>query len=134
MEKSFIRITMRIMAKKILFIEDEPALQKAVTGALGEEGYAVFSALNGDDGVRIAKQDLPDLILLDLVLPQKNGFEVLAELKKDPTTGKIPVIIMSNLEGSAEVDQALALGATTFLVKMNYKLDEVVEKIKSVLK
>jgi len=119
--------------KKILFIEDEAALQKAVTSALVGEGYAVFSALNGDDGMRIAKQETPDLILLDIMLPQKNGFEVLEELKKDPATAKIPVIIMSNLEGTGEVDRALALGATTFLVKMNYKLEEVVAKIKEAI-
>ncbi len=119
--------------KKILFIEDEAALQKAVTSALVGEGYAVFSALNGDDGMRIAKQETPDLILLDIMLPQKNGFEVLEELKKDPATAKIQVIIMSNLEGTGEVDRALALGATTFLVKMNYKLEEVVAKIKEAI-
>lgn len=119
--------------KKILFIEDEAALQKAVGGALTEAGYEVIAATNGDDGVRLAAGALPDLILLDLMLPQKNGFEVLADLKKDPTTARIPVIIMSNLEGTGDVDRALSLGATTFLVKMNYKLDEVVEKIKQTL-
>ncbi len=121
------------MAKKILFIEDEAALQKAVTSALVDAGYAVSSALNGDDGLRIARQEMPDLILLDLVLPQKGGFAVLEELKKDPATARIPVIIMSNLEGTGEVDRALALGATTFLVKMNYKLDEVVAKVRNIL-
>lgn len=119
--------------KKILFIEDEAALQKAVTGALAGAGYAVSSAVNGDDGIRIARQEIPDLILLDLVLPQKGGFAVLEELKKDPATAVIPIIIMSNLEGTGEVDRALALGATTFLVKMNYKLEEVVAKIKEAI-
>lgn len=121
------------MTKKILFIEDEAALQKAVTGALAGAGYAVFSALNGDDGIRIVKSEMPDLILLDLMLPQKNGFEVLEALKKDAATAAIPVIIMSNLEGAGDVDRALALGATTFLVKMNYKLDDVVAKIKEAI-
>ena len=120
--------------KKILFIEDEAALQKAVGSALGDAGYEIISATNGDDGARLAASILPDLILLDLMLPQKDGFAVLADLKKDPMTAKIPVIIMSNLEGTADVDRALSLGATTFLVKMNYKLDEIVEKIKGVLK
>lgn len=119
--------------KKILFVEDEAALQKAVGGRLAQEGYRVLSATNGDDGARLAASEAPDLILLDLVLPRKSGFEVLEELKKNPATAKIPVIIMSNLEGTGDVDRALALGATTFLVKMNYKLDEVAEKIKNVL-
>lgn len=119
--------------KKILFVEDEAALQKAVGGALSDAGYEVISATNGDDGARLAASALPDLILLDLMLPQKDGFAVLADLKGNPATARIPVIIMSNLEGTGDVERALALGATTFLVKMNYKLDEVVEKVKSVL-
>jgi DNA-binding response OmpR family regulator len=119
--------------KKILFIEDESALQKAITGVLSAGGYTVLSALNGDDGLRLARAETPDLILLDLILPHKDGFAVLEELKKDTQTRGIPVIIMSNLEGTGEVDRALGLGATTFLVKMNYKLDEVVRKIKDVL-
>jgi len=121
------------MPKKILFIEDESALQRAVGGALVEEGYMILSALDGEAGLGLAKKEAPDLILLDLVLPHKDGFGVLEELKKNPATARIPVIIMSNLEGSAEVGRALELGATTFLVKMNYKLEEVVQKIKSVL-
>lgn len=119
--------------KKILFIEDESALQKAVTGALLREGFDVRAALTGEAGLALAKKEAPDLILLDIVLPEKDGFAVLEELKKDPITARIPVIIMSNLEGSEDVQKALERGATTYLVKMNYKLEEVVEKIKSVL-
>ena len=119
--------------KKILFIEDESALQKAVTAVLAEEGFEVRSAVTGEDGLVAARRDIPDLILLDLVLPQKDGFAVLEELKKDPATSRIPVIIMSNLESSADVQKALDRGAMTYLVKMNYKLEEVVEKIKQIL-
>lgn len=119
--------------KKILFIEDESALQRAVTGVLAQEGFEVRSALTGEAGLALAKAERPDLILLDLVLPEKDGFAVLEELKKDPATGGIPVIIMSNLERSEDVEKALSRGATTYLVKMNYKLEEVVEKIKQTL-
>ena len=119
--------------KKILFVEDESALQKAVTGALLREGFDVRAALTGEAGLALAKKEAPDLILLDIVLPEKDGFAVLEELKKDPITARIPVIIMSNLEGSEDVQKALERGATTYLVKMNYKLEEVVEKIKSLL-
>lgn len=116
--------------KKILFVEDESALQRAVTQILGEGGYQVLSALDGDAGVTLAKQELPDLILLDLILPKMDGFKVLEELKKEPATQKIPIIILTNLEGSQDVEKALALGATTYLVKTNYKLEEVMERIK----
>ncbi len=92
-----------------------------------------MSALDGEIGLRRAQEDLPDLILLDLILPKKDGFEVLKELKSDERTQKIPVIILSNLEGSADVFRAMELGATTYLVKTNYRLEEVVEKVKGLL-
>lgn len=119
--------------KKILFVEDESALQRAATQVLTEEGYKVFSALDGETALQYAKKERPDIILLDLVIPKKSGFEVLDELKKDPETKDIPVIILSNLESSEDIGKALERGATTYLVKTNYKLDEVVDKIKSIL-
>lgn len=119
--------------KKILFIEDESALQRAVTRILVEEGYQVFSALDGEIGLKLVWQELPDLVLLDLVLPKKDGFEVLQALKQNKETTHIPVVILTNLEGGMEIERVLALGATTYLVKTNYRLEEVVEKIKQIL-
>lgn len=120
--------------KKILFIEDESALQRAATQILSEEGYQMFSALDGEIGIRLAREEKPDLILLDIILPKKDGFEVLQELKSDEATKNIPVVILTNLEGSTDVERALELGATTYLVKTNYRLEEVVEKVKTILK
>ena len=119
--------------KKILVVEDQPALQKALGTALLENGYKVFSALDGEIGLQVAGKEKPDIILLDLVLPKKDGFSVLKELKGDPETKNIPVMILSNLEGSTDVQQALELGATTYLVKANYELGEVIKKIEGVL-
>jgi len=119
--------------KKILFIEDESALQDAVTTVLKEEGYDVRSALDGETGLEAAKREKPDLILLDLILPRMDGFAVLEALKKEEATREVPVMILSNLEGGADIERALGLGATTYLVKTNYRLEEVVEKIKEVL-
>ncbi|MFH1461223.1 MAG: response regulator [Patescibacteria group bacterium] len=119
--------------KTILFIEDEPVLQKNVGRFLEQEGYQVKNALDGQLGLDLAKKSKPDLILLDLILPKKDGFEVLKELKTGPETKDIPVIVLTNLEGSADVEKALSLGATTFLVKANYELAEVVKKIKETL-
>lgn len=119
--------------KKILFIEDESTLQRAITRALADQGYKTLSALDGETGIAIAHKELPDLILLDLIIPKKNGFAVLSELKKDSETAHIPIIILTNLEGSADVERALTSGATTYLVKTNYKLEEVVDKIKNIL-
>ncbi|OGZ99857.1 MAG: hypothetical protein A3C07_00420 [Candidatus Sungbacteria bacterium RIFCSPHIGHO2_02_FULL_47_11] len=115
---------------KILFIEDESTLQRAVSHTLSEEGFQVFSALDGEAGLKLAKGEKPNLILLDLILPKKDGFAVLEELAKDPATAAIPVVILSNLENSTDVERALKAGARTYLVKTNYKLVEVIEKIK----
>ena len=119
--------------KKILFIEDEEALQRAMGDAMESNGYKLIKALDGEIGLATALKEQPDLILLDLILPKKNGFEVLGELKKDPATKNIPVIVLTNLEGSNDVEQALSLGATTYLVKANYNLEDVLGKIERVL-
>lgn len=118
----------------ILFVEDEPTLQKTLSLALTQEGYEVKNALDGEAGLNLAREIKPNLILLDLILPKMDGFEVLEELKKDDNTKDIPVIILTNLESSPEIEKALVLGATTYLVKANYDLKEVIEKIKENIK
>ncbi|MDP2946692.1 MAG: response regulator [Nanoarchaeota archaeon] len=117
--------------KKILFIEDEPNLQKAIGELLRQEGFQIFEAVDGVQGLEIAVKEKPDLILLDLILPKKDGFEVLKELKADDKLKSIPVIILSNLEGTGDVEKALGLGATTYLVKANYELNDVLALIKN---
>ncbi|MCD6233355.1 response regulator [bacterium] len=119
--------------KKILFIEDESALQKTIGDALREEGYQVLSALDGEIGLKLAQTKKPNLILLDLILPKVDGFEVLKTLKDNSDTKDIPVLILTNLEGAQDIEKALELGATTYLVKANYTLEEVVEKVKQSL-
>ena len=121
------------MPKKILFIEDESALQKTFGDILKQEGYEMLSALDGETGLSMAKTENPDLILLDLVLPKKHGFEVLQALKEDASTKDIPIIVLTNLEGTGDVEKALELGATTYLIKASYTLEEVVAKIKKAL-
>ena len=121
------------MPKKVLFIEDEAALQRAVGDLLHSAGYTVSAALTGEDGLRFALTEAPDIILLDLVLPQQDGFEVLTKLRNTPETKDTPVIVLTNLEGSEEVERALRLGAHTYLVKIHYSLDEVLEKVKKAL-
>lgn len=122
------------MAKKILYIEDEETLQKTLGEALEQEGFDLFFALDGESGLRLAKKEKPDLILLDLIIPKKNGFEVLKELRANNETAKIPVIVTTNLESPIEIEKVIKLGATTYLVKANYSLGEMVEKIKQALK
>lgn len=120
--------------KKILFIEDEPALQRALSAELEKKEYQALSALDGDIGVRMAQEEKPDLILLDIILPKKDGIEVLKVLRLDERTSRIPVIILTNLEASQDVERAIALGAAGYLIKAEYKPADVVEKIEQTLK
>jgi len=122
------------MPKTILFIEDESALQKTFGEILKQEGYEMISALDGEVGLKLAKTKKPDLILLDLILPRVHGFDVLKQLKEGPETKEIPIIVLTNLEGIRDVNKAIELGATTYLVKAQYSLEEVIEKIKKALK
>lgn len=129
----FLKYDINSMMKKILFVEDESALQRAVNGVLATEGYKTFLATDGETAVLLARKELPDLILLDLIIPKKDGFGVITDLKADHATKDIPIVILTNLEGNQDVERALTLGATTYLVKTNYTLAEVAEKIKSIL-
>ena len=118
---------------KILFIEDEPALQETLGDFLGGRGHTVLSALDGEAGLEMVRRERPDLVLLDLILPRLHGIELLERMRKDPATAQTPVIILTNLESAEEVRRAIELGAKAYLVKTNYTLDEVAEKVEAVL-
>ena len=120
--------------KKILFIEDEFTLQKSMGEFLEKAGFKIIQALDGEIGLNLAEKEKPDLILLDLILPKISGFEVLKRLKENKETKDIPVIILTNLEESTDVGKSLELGATTYLVKSDQSLDDVLERIKQTLK
>jgi len=119
--------------KKILIIEDEATLQKALGEIFLRENYEVLSALDGARGLELAKNEKPDLVLLDLILPKLDGFGVLNELKNKEETKDIPVIILTNLGETTDVQKAIELGATTYLIKSDYQLDEVVKKVEEIL-
>lgn len=119
---------------KILLIEDEEALQKSLSKTLEMEGFNVINAYNGKTGLELALKEKPDLILLDLILPQMDGFEVLRELKKSPETKNISIIILTNLEQIQSVEKTIEFGPLNYLIKANYNLEEIVAKIKEVLK
>lgn len=118
--------------KKILLVEDEAALRKTLGTFLKQEGYKMILAADGEIGLRLAKSKKPDLILLDLVLPKVHGFDVLAQLKSDPGTKQIPVIVLTNLEKIEDIEKAIEMGATTYLIKARYSLEEVVEKVRKI--
>ncbi len=119
--------------KTILFIEDEQTLQKTLGDVLSSNGYKVINALDGETGLELAKTKNPDLVLLDIILPRKSGFDVLRELKADKKTKNIPVIILTNIEEAENVEKMFSLGATTYLVKTYYSLKNILERIKKTL-
>jgi DNA-binding response OmpR family regulator len=120
--------------KKILVVEDEETLRKALVEYLEDEGFEVISAADGEEGVKMAKTKKVDLVLLDIILPKKDGYEVLEEIKNNDKTEHIPVILLTNLESAEDIQKAFDKGATTYLIKSDYKLEEVVKKIKETLK
>ncbi|MFC1644794.1 response regulator transcription factor, partial [Patescibacteria group bacterium] len=119
--------------KKILIVEDDIELRDTMKDFLVEEGFEVVSASDGDAGVQGAIEEVPDLVLLDIILPKRNGYEVLEEIKSNKKTKDIPVMVLTNLSSIDDIQKALDLGATNYLVKGDYKLSEVAAKIHAVL-
>jgi len=119
--------------KRILIIEDDSILQKAMQEFLISDGFEVVAASDGEEGLRFARSKNPDLILLDIILPKINGFEVLKEIKGDAKIKEVPIVVLTNLGGMNDVEKVLALGASTYLVKSDYGLAEIAQKIKETL-
>lgn len=118
----------------LLLVEDEPSLREMYQGRLEGEGFQVYSTDDGAPGLKMAQEHHPDLILLDIVLNNSDGFSVLNELKKDDKTSNIPVIMVSNLSSRDDRQRALELGADDFLVKAKITPTELAEKVKDKLK
>ncbi|MEI6378179.1 MAG: response regulator [Candidatus Falkowbacteria bacterium] len=116
---------------KILLAEDDKFISKAYHDGLMRAGFEVAVVADGEQVLPKIKEFLPDIILLDLIMPVKNGFEVLTDISKEPKYAKIPVIVVSNLGQNSDVEKAKTLGAVDYLVKSNYSLKEIIEKIKS---
>ena len=122
------------MPRKVLIVEDDKFLRELIVKKVTTEGYEVSAAVDGEEGVKKAKETRPDLVLLDLILPGIDGFEVLSQIKQDPGLASIPVIILSNLGQKEDVEKGLKLGATDYLIKAHFTPGEIIEKIKSTLK
>ena len=118
----------------MLIIEDDLVLQKALTEYLVAEGFEVITASDGETGVNLAMTERPDLVLLDIVLPKKDGYTVLTEVRAGAETKHVPIVLLTNLGSISDVEKALELGATTYLVKADYKLEEITAKVKEILK
>lgn len=119
--------------KKILIIEDDANLRNVLEEFFEAEKMLVKTASDGESGLKSLRDFLPDVVLLDIILPKKDGYEIIKEIKSDEKIKDIPVILLTNLGGLNDIEKALALGATTYLVKGDYQVKEIVEKVKEVL-
>ena len=122
------------MAKTILIVEDDKFLRELIVRKLHEEDFEVSEAVDGEEGIKKIIEEKPDLILLDLILPGIDGFEVLARMKKESALSSIPVIILSNLGQKDDVEKGLKMGAIDYLIKAHFTPGEIIEKIKAALK
>ena len=120
--------------KKILVIEDDSFLQGLEVGKLKKENYDVITASSGEEGMQKINEPGVDLILLYLILPKFDGFEILKKAKETEETKNIPIIVFSNLSEDTDIKKAKDLGAADFMVKSNFTLGELVEHINRILK
>ena len=118
----------------VLIVEDDSFLANIYKTKFEMEGFKVSVAENGELGLKEAKKKLPDLILLDILLPKMDGFTVLEHLKEDEELKSTPVILLTNLGQKDDVDKGLKLGAADYLIKAHFKPSETVDKVKKVLK
>lgn len=115
--------------KKILIVEDEPDMRAILCGMVENAGYNVVKAEDGEKGLDMIIKEKPDLVLLDIIMPKLNGFEVLEKIQYNPQVQDIPVVILSNLGQEKEVKKGKELGAVDFIVKADVHLTDILDKI-----
>jgi DNA-binding response OmpR family regulator len=116
---------------RILLAEDDRFLRKAAETMLKRSGFTVIPAADGEEALRLAREHIPDLLLLDLIMPKMQGFDVLKELKGKPETAGIPVIVLSNLGQDSDVQLARERGAHDYIIKSNIALEQLVERVRA---
>ena len=123
-----------MVKEKVILIEDDRLIREIYTFTLQKAGYEVVASVDGEEGI-ISTAKNPDVcvILLDVIMPNMNGVEVLQKLKADPVTQNIPVILLSNLTDDTTVDEAMKIGAYGYLVKSQISSPQLVEKVKEVI-
>ena len=121
------------MSQNILVVEDDKFLRELIVQRLNKEGYQTIEAIDGEEGVKKIKAEKPALVLLDLILPGIDGFEVLEQVKKDTEVASIPIIILSNLGQKDDVEKGFKLGAADYLIKAHFTPAEIISKVKAIL-
>jgi DNA-binding response OmpR family regulator len=119
--------------KKVLIVEDDQLIFSILSRELANAGYEVANAFDGEQAVDVTREQMPDLVLLDILLPRKNGFEVLQSLKADTELSKIPVVILSNLGQPEDIQKGRELGAIDYMVKVEFEPKQIVSKVRTLL-
>ncbi len=119
--------------KKVLIVEDDQLIFSILSRELLDAGFEVANAFDGEQAVTVTKEVHPDLVLLDILLPRKNGFEVLQTLKADSTLSAIPVVILSNLGQPEDIQRGRELGAVDYMVKVEFEPKQIVSKVRTLL-
>lgn len=125
-----------LQGKKVLIVEDDTFLHTLLADKLAqlrEQGVEVFTALDAEEALATAREHVPDLMMFDVAMPGKNGFELIEELRKDERFQKTPTIILSNLSQDSDKKRAADLGVNLYLVKADFSLDEISDTIKKLL-
>jgi len=116
--------------KAILVVEDDKFLRELICKRLRDEKFAVFEAIDGEEAFKVLDKETVDLVLLDIILPGVNGFEILKRLKEDPTIAHVPVMMLTNLGQKSDVERGQELGADEYMVKAQYTPKEIIDRIK----
>lgn len=119
--------------KKILLIEDDSFISQMYAMKFKQTNFDFLVARDGVKGLELAKKEKPDLVLLDIILPEIDGFEILRRLKEDPLLQAIPVVLLTNLGQQENIQKGVAMGAKDYIIKAHYTPQEVVEKVQSFL-
>ncbi|MEK7547135.1 MAG: response regulator [Patescibacteria group bacterium] len=118
---------------KIFIAEDERFLSTILANRLKKEGFAVSQAFDGQEAVDLLKSERPDLIIIDLILPKKSGFEVLESVSKNPDLNHVPIVVLTNLGQESDIEKAKSLGASEYYIKVRISIDDFMNAIKSML-
>lgn len=121
-------------SKKVLIVDDDPFILDMYVLKFKEEGFQVGAATDGRMAVEEAREKKPDIVLLDIIMPLADGFEVLQKLKADKDLKDIPVVLLSNLGQKEDVEKGMDLGAIDYVIKAHFTPTEVVQKVKKILK
>lgn len=118
---------------KVLIVEDDKALSGALGDKLISKGFFILTAANGEEGLKTALKDKPDLILLDIIMPKMNGLNMLKKLRGNPWGRTVPVLLLSNDDNPEHIRETLKNNASDYLIKSDWELEKVIDRIKEIL-